>query len=174
MATPKPTTLIEARWGNDPGSRAGNNWDKTRIVGLELVAEEHERATRRQNYTIGASEAADGRVFTFWTSADGCKATFAICVVDVATEVAEIPGYNGCYVRGRFRIIARGEGDTFAPRLLNWWDSGNKKQAAASAAAKARGEKGTYTWGWQRAFAEHLATQITRRGIKEPAPMEVE
>lgn len=166
-----PTTLIEARWGSDPGSRAGNNWDKTRIVGLELVAEEHERATRRQNYTSGASEATDGRVFTFWTSADGGKSTFAICVVDVSAESMELTGYNGCYLRGRFRVLARAEGDTFAPRLLNWWDTGNKAKAAESKAAKEVGEKGTYTWKWQRRFAEHLATQITRRGVKEPAPM---
>lgn len=165
------TTLIEARVGFDPGSRAGNNWDKTVLKGLELVAEEHDRSSRRNNYTTGAVEAEAGRVFTVWTAADGAKPRYTICIVDPAAEPAEIVGYNACYVRGAFRILAQAEGDTSAKRLLGWYTDGCAAQAAKSKVIKEQGGKATYTREWQARFATHLASQITRRGIKDPEPM---
>lgn len=168
-----PTTLIEARIGNDPGSRAGNNWDKTALKGLELVAEER-GAGRRNNYTIGAIEAEAGRVFTVWTAKDGCKPAYTIAIVDPTAEPMEITGYADCYVKGCFRVLAAAEGDTFAKRLMGWYADGCAAQAAKSKTIKEQGGKGIYTWAWQAKFATHLATQITRRGVKDPAPMDAE
>lgn len=164
------STLISGKYGNDSGSGAGNNWDKFVVKGMEMVAEEHIRS-RRLNYTIGAIDAEDGVVFTAWASADGCKPSFWICIVDSSAEETTIEGFTGCHLAGRFRILAQAEGDTYAPRLLKWWDAGCTARVAESKARKERGESGNYTRAWQRRYAEHLATQIGRRGIKDPAPM---
>lgn len=159
------STLIEGKWGSDAGSGRGNGWDKFIVKGLELVAEDEQR-TRRYHYTTGASEAKAGVVFTAWSSADGGTSRYWICVVDPGAEEARIEGYAGCYLAGRFRVLAEAEGGTFAPRLLKWWDEGCQARAAA---AKAGGPP--YTHAWRAKFAAHLAEQIKRRGVAQPAPM---
>jgi hypothetical protein len=167
------TTLIEGKYGKDSGSGRGNGWDKFVIKDLEMVAEEHVGERRRENYTLGACEAHDGKVFTIWAAADGATSHFWICLVDSTAEEQLVEGYAGCHLKGQFRVLAHAQGDTYAPRLLNWWDTANKARAAMRKAAKDRGEDASHiwTWAWQRRLAEHLATQISRRGIKEPAPM---
>jgi len=165
------TTLIEGMIGQDRGSNAGNNWDKFVIKGIELVAEEHIRS-RREDYTKGALEAEDGVVFTIWDDADWGTPRFYIAIVDSSAETMRIDGYSHCFLSGKFRILCEAKGDTYAKRLLKWWIDGTAKKAQESQQLKEQGKKGTYTRSWQKRFAEHLAVQITRRGVKDPAPME--
>ena len=151
------TNLIEARTGNESHS---STWGKFYVHGLDLVAEGYSR-DRHEFYRAAAGEIPDGALFTIWHSEGDKRGTdtndYYICVSDSAAEPLTIEG--GCYnrgegyVRGRFRILAHGDGPVRAPRLLEW-------VKAAGGIEKMTAE-----------LAVHFAAEIKRRGIKTPAPL---
>ena len=165
------TTLIEARTGCDRGSNAGNGWWKSVQKGLDIVEEDVERS-RRIFALEGARPGGSGAVFTFWTDADGGRAEFYVCRVDVQAEPAEVLGYTDCYVRGRFVVLASATGLTYAKRMLGWWIAECEKRSAIAKQAKEDGRSTPrYTHAWRARLALHLTEYIKRRGVREPAPM---
>jgi len=144
--------LLEAKFGSEQHS---SSWGKFIVKGFTVVADNRVR-TNHESYTEGATDVPAGTIFTVW-AAHGDKhgtsdADFYICVVDSDAEPQEITGGHssgGCYIRGQFRILARGDGPVRAPRLLQW----SQLQPLTAA------------------WAEHLGRQIKLRGKAQPDPL---
>lgn len=140
--------LIEAKIGHEQHT---STWGKFFVRGIKIVAED----VRRDNhvaYTTGAVEAPDGTLVTVW-AASGDKhgtnsADYYILRADSAQPAAEIATRYG-YIRGRWEILAHGDGKARAPRLLSWCDGKPLTEA----------------------LARHFGQQIHLRGKAQPDPL---
>ena len=148
--------LVEAKTGKEWHSSACGEFY---IHGLALVAENFNKG-KHQSYREAAAEVPDGTIFTVWDRSGDKHGTnsndYYVLLADASQEPQEITGgcyRSGGYVRGRWQVLAHGDGKVRAPRLLGW--------------VKAQGgiEKVS------EALARHLGSEIHRRGILEPAPL---
>ena len=140
--------LIEGKVGAESHS---STWGKFYVKGVELVAEER-TSDRHSNYTEGAVQVEDGKILTVWASAGNKRGTdeadYWILMADTSQPISEIDNRYG-NLKGRWQILAHGDGKVRAPRLLGW----------------AKGKTLTAT------LARHYGSEIKRRGVATPAPL---
>ncbi len=141
--------LIEAKTGFEQHT---SSWGKFFLHGIEIVADERIRDGHHA-YTVGAAEAKDGAIFTVWAARGDKHGTnendYYILLANSAQPAAEIENGYG-YVRGRWEVLAHGDGKVRAPRLLAW----------------TKGQELT------ERLARHLGAQIHLRGKAQPDPLD--
>ena len=129
-----------------------SNWGKFYVKGLEafVVREDHDlnRKDGHHSYQCFAGEIPVGTVFTLFEQ-DGTKRgtdtfKFLVCEIVEGEDSNHSTEYGSGFFEGSFRVIAEGLTKTKAPRLMEWWNSGDKTLA----------------------FAEHCAAHIDKRGLK--------
>jgi len=136
-----------------------SNWGKYYVKGLEKWGVKEDFAENRQDkhhsyQGICATEVPDGTIFTIFEQSGNKHGTdtyvFTVCETSDESFTSDISGYGSGKCEGNFKIIARGATKTTAPRLMQWWIDSSVKTLE---------------------FAQHCATYITKRGIKELPPM---
>ena len=159
---PDQTNFLEFVQGNESHS---SNWGNFYIKGLEKYQVKEEfpenRYDKHSSYQGYCCYVPDGVIFTISEKSGDKYGTsiheFAICVSDSFKEDHKegekweewYPEYGDGFLKGNFRVLARGVGKTKAPRLEEWW---------ATLPKSSQNEK----------LALHLGKYIEKRGVKNP------
>lgn len=134
---------IEFVQGNESHS---SYWGKYYVKGLEQyqVKEDFDenRYDRHHSYQgYVCCNVPDGVIFTIFEQNGSKRGTdtflFSICETDSTEEIQKDKAeYGKGFFQGQYKVIAQGKTKTLAPRLLDWWTSGDKTKAYAELCAK--------------------------------------